>query len=88
MALDRKFEDAKDQHVATTILYGDGTSKLYTDAAKTVEVDHDTALDLCFKGLVVFDTDTYYAVSSFSDSAGALTITTSDDTAYTVAASA
>lgn len=87
MALDRKFEDAKDQHVAVTVLYGDGTT-LYADAKKTEKVDHDTALDLCFKGVVIYDlTDTtYYAVVSFKDSSGTLTVTDSDDNAYTVTA--
>ena len=78
MAIDRKYDDAKDKNVATFILYGDGSSKLYTDSAKSVEVDHDTALDLCFKGVLVFVTDTYYPVQSFKDSAGTLTVSVND----------
>lgn len=87
MTLDRKFDDAKDQHVATTVLYGDGAT-LYVDSDKAEKVDRDTALDLCFKGVLIYDlTDaTYYAVVSFKDSSGTLTVTDSDDNAYTVAA--
>lgn len=84
MAIDRKYDDAKDKNVATFILYGDGTSTLYTDSKKTTKVDHDTALDLCFKGVVVFVTDTYYPVQSFKDSAGTLTVSV-NDVDYTVA---
>ena len=47
MKFNKKFEDAKDQHVAVTVLYGDG-SALYADQAKTQRVVHDDALDLCF----------------------------------------
>ena len=60
--IDRVFEDAKDQHVAANILYGDGTSALFVDSKKTTKVDHDTALDLCFKGLFVFVSGTLTVV--------------------------
>ena len=81
--IDRVFEDAKDQHVAAYILYGDGTSALFVDSAKTTKVDHDTALDLCFKGLFVFVTDTYYPVTSFKDASGTLTVVV-NSVSYTV----
>ena len=81
--INRVFEDAKDQHVAANILYGDGTSALFVDSAKTTKVDHDTALDLCFKGLFVFVTDTYYPVTSFKDSSGTLTVVV-NSVSYTV----
>lgn len=89
MKFNKKFEDAKDQHVAVTVLYGDG-SALYADEAKTQKVTHDDALDLCFKGVVIYDlTDkTYYSVASFKDAAGTLTVTDSDSNAYSVSASA
>lgn len=89
MKFNKKFEDAKDQHVAVTVLYGDG-SALYADEAKTQKVAHDDALDLCFKGVVIYDlTDkTYYSVASFKDAAGTLTVTDSDSNAYSVTASA
>lgn len=83
MAIDRKYDDAKDKNVATFILYGDGSSKLYTDSAKSVAVDHDTALDLCFKGVLVFVTDTYYPVTSFKDASGTLTVVV-NQVSYTV----
>lgn len=81
--IDRVFEDAKDQHVAASILYGDGASALFVDSAKTTKVDHDTALDLCFKGLFVFVTDTYYPVTSFKDASGTLTVVV-NSVSYTV----
>ena len=81
--INRVFEDAKDQHVAASILYGDGTSALFVDSAKTTKVDHDTALDLCFKGLFVFVTDTYYPVTSFKDASGTLTVVV-NSVSYTV----
>lgn len=89
MKFNKKFEDAKDQHVAVTVLYGDG-SALYADEAKTQKVAHDDALDLCFKGVVIYDlTDkTYYSVVSFKDADGTLTVTDSDSNAYSVTASA
>lgn len=89
MKFNKKFEDAKDQHVAVTVLYGDG-SALYADEAKTQKVAHDDALDLCFKGVVIYDlTDqAYYSVVSFKDAAGTLTVTDSDDNAYSISASA
>lgn len=89
MKFNKKFEDAKDQHVAVTVLYGDG-SALYADEAKTQKVAYDDALDLCFKGVVIYDlTDkTYFSVVSFKDAAGTLTVTDSDDNAYSVTASA
>lgn len=89
MKFNKKFEDAKDQHVAVTVLYGDG-SALYADEAKTQKVTHDDALDLCFKGVVIYDlTDkTYFSVVSFKDAAGTLTMTDSDDNAYSITASA
>lgn len=89
MAFNKKFQDAKDKYVAVTVLYGDGTT-LYADEAKAVKVSHDDALDLCFKGVVVYDlTDkTYYHVVSFKDADGTLTVTDSDDNAYTVTATA
>lgn len=81
--IDRVFMDAKDQHVAANILYGDGTSALFVDSGKTTKVDHDTALDLCFKGLFVFVTDTYYPVTSFKDASGTLTVVV-NQVSYTV----
>ena len=38
-------------------------------------VDHDLALELCEKGFArIFDTDTFYTVTSFKDASGTLTI--------------
>ena len=89
MAFTKIFQDAKDKYVSTTVLNGDGTT-LYADEKNTEKVDHDTALDLCFKGVVVYDlTDkTYYSVVSFKEASGTLTVTDSDDNAYTVTSTA
>lgn len=69
------YSDANEKYVKTVVLYAK-SSKLYTDAAKTIEVTHDEAMNACLKGTLVFDTDTYYHVSSFKDASGTLTITT------------
>lgn len=89
MVFDKKFWDAKDKYVAVTVVYGDGTY-LYADAAKTEKISHDDMLDLCFKGVVIYDTtdSTYYNVVSFKDAAGTLTVTDAGETAYSVSASA
>lgn len=68
------FEDAKDLYVSSVVFYAN-TNKLYVEAAHTTEVDHDTLLDLCMKGVVlIYDTDTYYRPTSFKESSGTLTI--------------
>lgn len=87
MVFDKKFQDAKDKYVAVTVLYGDGTY-LYVDAAKTTKATHDAVLDLCFKGVVIYDTTdlTYYNVVSFKDASGTLTVTDAGETAYSVTA--
>lgn len=84
MKISKIFKDAKDKNVATFILYGDGSSTLYTDSAKSVKVDYETALDLCFKGVVVFVTDTYYPVTSFKDDSGTSVTIKVNDVDYTV----
>lgn len=86
MALKKIYANAEEKFVPSVVLYGK-SNKLYTDEKTTEEIDHDEALNLCMKNLaIVFLTDTYYTVSSFADSDGTLTITTSDDTEYTVTA--
>lgn len=68
------FNDAGEREIRAVVLYAN-TSKLYVDAKHTEEIDHDTALDLCQKGFLrVFDTDTFYAVTSFKDADGTLTV--------------
>lgn len=72
--LDVKYHDFGEREVCAVVLYAK-TSKLYIDAAGTTEVDHDVALDLCEKGFLrVFDTDTYYAPTSFKEASGILTV--------------
>lgn len=81
------YADAEEKYVLGVVLYGN-TSKLYLDAKHKNEVAHDFALNACMKGIVrVFVTDTYYGVSSFKDSDGTLTVTTtaSSDNTFTVA---
>lgn len=72
--LDVTYHDFGEREVRAVTLYANA-SKLYVDEAHATEVDHDTALDLCEKGFArVFDTDTFYAVSSFKDASGTLTV--------------
>lgn len=81
--MDRIYADAADKYVMNTVLYGK-TSKLYTDAAGTIEVTYEDALNLCMKGAVIFDTDTYYTITTFKDDEGTLTIKTDSTHTYTV----
>ena len=81
------YADAEEKYVLGVVLYANA-SKLYLDADHENEVTHDFALNACMKGIVrVFATDTYYGVSSFKDSDGTLTVTTtaSSDNSFTVA---
>lgn len=68
------YHDAGEREIRAVVLYTNA-SKLYIDAKHTTEVSHDGALDLCQKGFLrVFDTDTFYTVTSFKDSDGTLTV--------------
>lgn len=72
--LDVVYHDAGEREIRAVNLYVNA-SKLYTDAAHKNVVDHDLALELCEKGFArIFDTDTFYAVASFKDASGTLTI--------------
>ena len=81
------YADSEEKFVKTSVLYA-VSSALYIDEAGETAVDHDTALNLCFKGVLVYDTTakTYYTVQSFKDDAGTLTVTTTAGN-YTVTAS-
>lgn len=73
-----KFEtvhhDAGEREIRAVILYAN-TSKLYIDAEHTTEVDYADAVALCEKGFLrVFDTDTFYAPTSFKVASGTLTV--------------
>lgn len=68
------YHDAGEREIRFVTLYAN-ESKLYTDKEHKKEVSHDLALELCEKGFLrVFDTDTFYTVTSFKDSAGTLTV--------------
>ena len=72
--LDVVYHDAGEREIRAVNLYVNA-SKLYTDAAHQNVVDHDLALELCEKGFArIFDTDTFYAVASFKDVSGTLTV--------------
>ena len=72
--LDVVFHDAGEREIRAVNLYVNAT-KLYTDATNKNAVAHDLALELCEKGFArIFDTDTFYAVTSFKDASGTLTI--------------
>lgn len=81
--LNRIFEHANGKFVAVTVVYGNA-SKLYADAAHKTELTREEALDLCFKGMVIFETDTHQSVKSFKDDGSTLTVTSASDAAYTV----
>jgi hypothetical protein len=68
------YHDAGEREIRAVVLYANA-SKLYIDSEHTTEVGHDDALDLCEKGFLrVFDTDTFYAVTSFKEADGTLTV--------------
>lgn len=68
------YHDAGEREIRAVVLYANA-NKLYIDAEHETEVSHDEALDLCKKGFLrVFDTDTFYAVTSFKDASGTLTV--------------
>lgn len=72
--LDVVYHDAGEREIRAVNVYAN-TSKLYTDAEHATEIAHDLALELCEKGFLrVFDTDTFYTVTSFKDSSGTLTV--------------
>lgn len=72
--LDVVYHDAGESEISAVNLYVNAT-KLYTDATHKNAATHDLALELCEKGFArIFDTDTFYAVTSFKDASGTLTI--------------
>ena len=58
--MDKFYEDANDQHVRATFVYGDGTYA-YADAAKTIKIDGATLKALFLKGEVVLAAENSYA---------------------------
>lgn len=82
------FDDAGEREIRSVILYAN-TSKLYVDEDHTQEVDHDVALDFCMKQeVLIYDTEKYYRPTSFSDSAGTLTVNYGSEQSATVSPSA
>lgn len=72
--LDVVYHDAGEREICAVNVYANA-SKLYTDAEHEHEITHDLAFELCEKGFLrIFDTDTFYAVTSFKDAAGTLTV--------------
>lgn len=64
------YHDAGEREIRAVVAYLND-SALYTDAKHTVKLSYEDALDLCVKGyLRIFATDTFYAVTSFKDTAG------------------
>lgn len=73
--LDVVYHDAGEREIRFVTVYAK-TSKLYTDSTTKTEITHDLALELCEKGFMrIFDTDTFYAVASYKDASGTLTVT-------------
>ena len=68
------YHDMGEREIRAVVVYAK-TNKLYTDSTTKTEISHDLALELCEKGFMrVFDTDTFYAVTSFKDASGTLTV--------------
>lgn len=62
MKKDNVYAKADEKFVKTTILYADASKKLFYDkAAKTDKVMKADLTELFQKGIVVFQTDKYYA---------------------------
>ena len=64
------YEDAKDIHVRNYILYPAADSHLSFDKAGTELIDCDTLMDLCSKGVLIYNPkdNSYSYVSSFRKS--------------------
>lgn len=72
--LDVVYHEAGEREIRAVVVYAK-TNKLYTDSTTKTEIAYDVALELCEKGFMrVFDTDTFYAVTSFKDASGTLTV--------------
>lgn len=81
---DTVYHDAGEREIRAVVLYANA-NKLYVDSKHTTEVGHDDAFDLCKKGFLrVFDTDTFYAVTSFKEVEGTLTVGYGDSKTATV----
>lgn len=67
--LDVEYHDAGEREIRAVVMYVNAT-KLYVDAAHETEAIYADVVYLCKKGFLrIFDTDTYYAVASFKDTA-------------------
>lgn len=72
--LDVVYHEAGEREIRAVVVYAK-TSKLYIDSTTKTEITHDVALELCEKGFMrIFDTDTFYTVTSFKDASGTLTV--------------
>lgn len=82
------YHDAGEREIRAVILYAN-TSKLYVDSKHTTEVTPEVAFDLCVKGFaLVFETDTFYPVTSFKESDGTVTVGYGASQTATVSAAA
>lgn len=78
MKFTTNYQDANEKYVSSVILYAKDTSDgyIYADASQTVNVDRETLLNLCIKGLVlVLYKGVYHTPVYFKDSAGTVTVT-------------
>lgn len=86
--LDVVYHDAGEREIRFVNVYAN-TSKLYTDAKHTNEIAYDLAVEICEKGFMrVFDTDTFYTVTSFKDADSTLTVGYGASKTATVSAAA
>lgn len=78
MKLNKIFQDAEEKYLASVVLYAKDSSDgfAYADAGHTTNVDRETLLNLCMKGLVlVLYKGVYHRPVYFKDSAGTVTMT-------------
>lgn len=84
--LDVVYHDAGEREIRTVTVYAK-TSKLYTDSKTKNEIAYDLAVELCEKGFMrIFDTDTFYTVTSFKNASNTLTVSYGSSKTATVSA--
>ena len=84
--LDVVYHDAGEREIRAVNVYAK-TNKLYTDSENQNEIAYDLAVELCEKGFMrVFDTDTFYAVTSFKNASNTLTVSYGSSKTATVSA--
>lgn len=77
----KKYEKANDQHVRRTVLYADGSKKLYLDEAHTTAISSADLVELFLIGIAI-KTGTGYEVPVNVATTGGYTTVTAGTTDY------